>query len=195
MPLLVQRSPQVCVAGSPTHPFPFKALQALHLPRDGGLLADVGERRWMQPAMMHAQLHQPLAYKRITRAPHSCACVMPYRMAPRCSRRRVPHHEHAFRSDRSNLSDLCQLAIASCVEFLLDFISYSASRVGALHLRLLARTRAGSPRFPIPWANCWRSWLRHTSRTLWPGIRCSRTRRLWTRRPWALRPWSPCSWS
>lgn len=87
------------------------------------------------------------------------------------------------------------LAIASCVEFLLDLISYSASRVGALHLRLLARTRAGSPRFPIPWANCWRSWLRHTSRTLWPGIRCSRTRRLWTRRPWALRPWSPCSWS
>ena len=38
MPLLVSRSPQVCVAGSPTHPFPFKALQALHLP--GGLLAD-----------------------------------------------------------------------------------------------------------------------------------------------------------
>ena len=51
------------MAGSPTHPFPFKALQALHLP--GGLLADVGKRQWMQPTMMHAQ---PLAHKRITRA-------------------------------------------------------------------------------------------------------------------------------
>ena len=68
------------MAGSPTHPFPFKALEALHLPRDGGLLADVGERQWMRPATMHAQ---PLAHTRMTRVSLPIACVMPYRRAAR----------------------------------------------------------------------------------------------------------------
>ena len=91
------------MAGSPTHPFPFKALQPLQLPRDGGLLADVGERQWMQPAMMHAQ---PSAHKRITRVrlTHGLRVIREI-AAPLAS---VPHR-HAF------IAQTCQTCAISVV--------------------------------------------------------------------------------